>query len=506
MTCQGSTLNCGRPPPAAVRARRWRTSRFHRRCGPAWCRSRRQGHISTRARRTTSSCTRRPQTARTYTTSPSTSPRARVKIPGASTGWSIENFSYDQQTINAPSGSSWNKRTSDVIMQVRISAAAAPSEPRNVTIVSGDDEVTLTWQVPSSWGDLARGWIQFRAVLATWPIGKAWDFSPVRPQTTHTIVRNIYRNVPGSPATASKVKVRLFAYSQRPGTDGSKDGHFTASKWVTTARVTVGGPMAAPTNLTVTPSARALGLSWTAPAQGTASALTGYDVHYTSAAKSTAGRRRASTSGRNPATAWVDANHTGTTASATIGSLAASTAHRVRVPRARTRTGAAPGCSAQAPPPAAWSALDHQRSATGSSNSAGRHRAGRSPGTTWRSPPLPRGPSRTTRPRRAPTTRRPGSPWTGGTEASPPSDLDETLLQADQRTGPTGYGSGGTPPPATASGRSARARRRFQPSRGRPDGKMLPKAVLRPLASVSATRSRRRAASIWRHCPAYRPP
>ena len=220
--------------------------------------------------------------------------------------------------------------------------------PRNVTIVSGDDEVTLTWDVPTDWG--------------TWPaVGYAFDLFGEEQSwvgvglltnpsaTTHTVVRGLYLNVP-EVKNGDEVRVRLFAYSQRRGTDGSKTSHFVASQYVTTAKVTVGGPMAAPTGLTVTPSTRALGLSWTAPTQGTASALTGYDVHYTSAAESKVDDD-APASGRNAATAWVDADHTGKTASATIGGLAASTAHRVRVRARNTHGGGPPGCSAQARPP-----------------------------------------------------------------------------------------------------------------------------------------------------------
>ena len=83
---------------------------------------------------------------------------------------------------------------------------------------------------------------------------------------------------------------------------------------------------AAPTNLMVEPGNAKLDLSWTAP-PGT---LTGYDVHYTSAASGTVSDSAAA-SGNNAATAWVAVNRTGTTASQTISSLANGTTYRVRV-------------------------------------------------------------------------------------------------------------------------------------------------------------------------------
>ena len=90
---------------------------------------------------------------------------------------------------------------------------------------------------------------------------------------------------------------------------------------------------AAPTELVVAAGHAQLALSWTAPS-GT---LTGYDVHYTSAAAGTVSNTAAA-SGSDASAAWVAVMRTGTTASQTISSLTNGTDYRVRL-RARNSNG-----------------------------------------------------------------------------------------------------------------------------------------------------------------------
>ena len=94
-----------------------------------------------------------------------------------------------------------------------------------------------------------------------------------------------------------------------------------------------GSTRSKPTRLSVTEGNARLDLSWTAPS-GT---VTGYDVHYTSAAAGTVADGAAA-SGADPATAWVDAGHTGTTTTQAITGLSNGTAYRVRV-RAKNASG-----------------------------------------------------------------------------------------------------------------------------------------------------------------------
>ena len=100
---------------------------------------------------------------------------------------------------------------------------------------------------------------------------------------------------------------------------------------------------AAPTDLAITPGDAKLDLTWMAPG-GT---VTGYDVHYT-ASQSVDNDAAV---GTTVATEWVDAGHSGTTASQTISSLTNATAYRARV-RAKNSEGSGPWAFATTTPQA----------------------------------------------------------------------------------------------------------------------------------------------------------
>ena len=103
-----------------------------------------------------------------------------------------------------------------------------------------------------------------------------------------------------------------------------------------TVTVTAVAP-GAPTVLLVSAGDARLDLSWTAPSFDGGSALTGYDVHYTSSTTVAAD----AAAGTNVATEWVAVTRTETdppTASQTISSLTNETAYRLRV-RAKNAAG-----------------------------------------------------------------------------------------------------------------------------------------------------------------------
>ena len=117
------------------------------------------------------------------------------------------------------------------------------------------------------------------------------------------------------------------------------------SAWVTISENTgrTDGPPVPPTGLLITPGARQLALTWTAPA-GT---VTGYDVHYTASTivADNAPVGSTETTARN---AWVDAGHVGTTTTRTILNLS-NTLYRVRV-RAQNAEGYSAWATGQGTP------------------------------------------------------------------------------------------------------------------------------------------------------------
>ena len=125
---------------------------------------------------------------------------------GGLAGWSIEDISYYQLEDNAP-GSTWTKDTTEVL-QLRVNAPAAPSEPRNVTIASGDDEVTVTWDVPTSWGNWNAAGYYFEVLGNDSWTGVGVLSNPAA--TTHTVVRGVYRNLP-EVANGDEVKLSIVA-------------------------------------------------------------------------------------------------------------------------------------------------------------------------------------------------------------------------------------------------------------------------------------------------------
>ena len=201
-----------------------------------------------------------------------------------------------------------------------------PGVPRNVRIVPGNNRVTMTWEAPSSWGTYAANAFEY---------GPSHNTGASLAVSTSSTSQTRHCAGSGNTAYACNGATETWRVRARSQQTGSNPAVYLRSNWVSVT-VTVGVP-AVPTGLSATPGNQKLDLTWTAPAQN-GGPITGYDLHYTSAAASTVANDVAA-SGNDPSTAWVNASHSGTTASQTILSLSNGTTYRWRV-RAKNTHGA----------------------------------------------------------------------------------------------------------------------------------------------------------------------
>ena len=211
--------------------------------------------------------------------------------------------------------------------------------PTGLAATEGDGRLDLSWTAPSS-GTVTGYDVHYSSERAMRQ--GFWDFPPGEGGWTDA-------NHTGTTAThalTSLTNGQEYKLRVRAVTAAGVSAWYGA---VATPEAPIPVP-AAPTGLTATPGDAKLDLAWTAPS-GT---VTGYDVHYTS---STGAGNDDAASGNDPTAGWVDAGHSGTTASDALTSLTNGTSYRVRV-RAVNAGGAGPWARVTATPvsPTAWSA------------------------------------------------------------------------------------------------------------------------------------------------------
>ena len=234
-------------------------------------------------------------------------------------------------------GFSW---TSGQQVQARLFYNDQPSVPRNVRASVGDNQVTLNWDAPSSWGDGTPGgfqieWKPTNLSSDNWTPVNGADFEYQTEPNVFSFVLSGEQKLEGRdnrfigthsshPFQEREVDLRVRAISANPKVTGD---------WVEVTAYAAAPPL----NLRVNPGNGQLSLSWTAPL-GT---VTGYDVHYTSVLHRgvvpDTWPALDNPLGNKPVAGWVALPRSGTAASQTISSLDPGTAYRVRV---RLRSGA----------------------------------------------------------------------------------------------------------------------------------------------------------------------
>ncbi len=163
-----------------------------------------------------------------------------------------------------------------------------PSAPRNFRATRGDDQVTLNWNAPSSWGDgtAERYQIQWRASYSPF---SAW--SPVhragsKYEPEASVSRFVFSGGQEDEGVGTTVVTNRNSYAFRISAVSAQPK--TASDWVEVS-VDATAPPPPPTNFRVTPGNENMLLQWFEPKHiveainlSAETEVTGYDLHYTS--------------------------------------------------------------------------------------------------------------------------------------------------------------------------------------------------------------------------------
>ena len=193
-----------------------------------------------------------------------------------------------------------------------------PAAPSGLSVSAGYESLKASWSKPA--GPVGGYELRYKQTSAAdQPAATAGD--PSTGWVTST------PSGTGTSASLTGLTAGTAYHVQVRANDGQTEAGNGWGHWSAAQTGTPRGVPDAPANLDVGDGDRRLLLTWTAPSGGT---LTGYDVHYTSAAAGTV-TNAAAASGSDPSAAWVAVSRTGTTASQTISDLTNGTAYRVRV-------------------------------------------------------------------------------------------------------------------------------------------------------------------------------
>ncbi len=245
---------------------------------------------------------------------------------GAASGWIIAGFSHYVTGVQDPAGATWTRHNVRKY-RIRVNGSAVPASAD--ADLSGLTASTSA-NASGTFSALTLSPSTFAAATTAYTatVANARTHVKITPTTSDSNATvevgkgaSLASVTSGSASAAIPLSLNANAIIVKVT---AQDGTTTKTYTVTVTRQ--GAAPAAATNLVVAHDNRQLSLFWTAPL----STVTGYDVHYTSAAVGAVGNNAAAT-GSNPATAWVAVTRSGVAASQTITGLTNGTDYRVRV-------------------------------------------------------------------------------------------------------------------------------------------------------------------------------
>ena len=199
---------------------------------------------------------------------------------------------------------------------------AAPGAPTVLNVSPNDGQLIFTWTAPTTGGAVTGYDVHYTSAPSTGQnaVGNEDAASGNDPSAAWVAISGRSGTFAGQ-VILGLTNGREYRLRVRAKNGGG------ASAWLHGTGTPAPQIPAMPENLRVTAGDGRLDLGWTQP---NASLVTGYEVHYTSASVDDVGNDAAA-SGSDPSAAWVDAGHTGTTASHALTGLTNGTAYRVRV-------------------------------------------------------------------------------------------------------------------------------------------------------------------------------
>ena len=119
---------------------------------------------------------------------------------------------------------------------------APPNAPRNFRAIPGDKKITLLWDPPAFWGGWEPGGYQIQYYCEICGGTLWWGVRTAEASSTsNVLVPKLVQNREGLVVNGRASKLRIRAWSKKPGTDGAEDGTYLYGGFSAEISVDAGG-------------------------------------------------------------------------------------------------------------------------------------------------------------------------------------------------------------------------------------------------------------------------